>query len=82
MKLEALRETKQRKAGKVMQVKHGVTRHGVHWYQVNGKFCNKQTWENAVAQRKTAVDMPLGLLVLWLVVWFVMVVVNSQGYVS
>ena len=77
-----MRETKQREAVKVMQVKHGVTRYGVQWYQVNGKFCNKQTWENAVAQRKTAVDMPLALLVLWLVVWFVMVVVSSQGYVS
>ena len=77
-----MKETKQREAGKVMQVKHGVTRHGVRWYQVNGKFCNKQTWENAVTHRKNEVDMPLGLLVLGFVVWFVMVVVNSQGYVS
>lgn len=77
-----MRETKQREAVKVMQVKHGVTRHGVRWYQVNGKFCNKQTWENAVAQCEAAVDMPLGLLVLWFIVWFVMVVVSSQGYVS
>ena len=77
-----MRETKQRKASKIMQVKHGVTRYGVHWYQVNGKFCNKQTLENAVAQHKNEVDMPLALLVLGFIVWFVMVVVNSQGYVS